>query len=88
MNPSILAMNCLKNILIFQYLLFWQKTKTKKKSNKLVNIIKRGKIDLKIKIEEMSKEEIKIEKPNKIVKIVEDILEFNKKKQSGGGLNI
>ena len=69
----------MKNILIFQYLLFWQKTKTKKKSNKLVNIIKRGKIDLKIKIEEMSKEEIKIEKPNKIVKIVEDILEFNKK---------
>ena len=32
----------------------------------------------------MSKEEIKIEKPNKIANIVEDILEFNKKKQSGG----
>ena len=28
----------------------------------------------------MSKEEIKIEKPNKIANTVEDILEFNKKK--------
>ena len=36
----------------------------------------------------MSKEEIEIEKPNKIVKIVKKILKFNKKKQSGGGLKI
>ena len=81
----------MKNILIFQYLLFWQKTKNKKKNNKIVNIIKRGIIDLKNKIKEMSKKEMQIEKPNKRVKTVEDILEFNKKKnqeQSGGGLKI
>ena len=54
-------------------------TKNKNLKEKQVNIIKRGIIDLKNKIEEMSKKEIKIEKPNKIVKIVEDILEFNKK---------
>ena len=36
----------------------------------------------------MSKEEKKIERPNKIVNIVEEILEFNRKKQSGGGLKI
>ena len=81
----------MKNILIFQYLLFWQKTKIKKKNNKIVNIIKRGIIDLKNKIKEMSKKEMQIEKPNKRVKTVEDILEFNKKnnqEQSGGGLKI
>ena len=31
---------------------------------------------------------MEIEKPNEIVKIVEEILEFNRKKQSGGGLKI
>ena len=36
----------------------------------------------------MSEEEKKPQKPNKILKIVEDILEFNRKKQSGGGLKI
>ena len=38
----------------------------------------------------MSKNEIEIEKPNKILKIVEKIIEFNKKiqKKSGGGLKI
>ena len=36
----------------------------------------------------MSKEEKKIERPNKIVNIVEEILEFNRKKQSGGGLKV
>ena len=36
----------------------------------------------------MSKEEIDVEKPNEIVKIVKKILRFNKKKQSGGGLKI
>ena len=36
----------------------------------------------------MSEEEIKIEKPDKIVEIVEMILKFNKQNQQGKGLNI
>ena len=44
--------------------------------------------NLKDEIEKMSEEEKIIEKPDKILEIVEDILEFNRKKQSGGGLKI
>ena len=36
----------------------------------------------------MSENKKEIEKPNKIVKIVEDILKFDKKIQSGEGLKI
>ena len=36
----------------------------------------------------MSEDEKKIEKPDKILKIVEEILEFNKQNQSGKGLKI
>ena len=36
----------------------------------------------------MSKEEREIEKPDKIVEIAEEILEFNKQNQSGEGLKI
>ena len=36
----------------------------------------------------MPEEETKIEKPNEIENIVEEILEFNRKKQTGGGLKI
>ena len=36
----------------------------------------------------MSEEEIKIEKPDKIVEIVEMVLKFNKQNQQGKGLNI
>ena len=36
----------------------------------------------------MSKDEIKTEKPDKILKIVKEILEFNKQKQQGLGLKI
>ena len=36
----------------------------------------------------MSKEERKIEKPDKIVKIVKKILKFNKQKQKGQGIKI
>ena len=63
-------------------------TKNKNKNNKLVNIIKSGLIDLKDEIKKMSKEEIEIEKPDKILKIVEEILEFHREKQSGHGLKI
>ena len=63
---------------------------TKKKNNnyKLVSVIKSGLSDLKDEIKEMSKEEIENEKPDKILKIVEEILEFNREKQSGQGLKI
>ena len=47
-------------------------TKDKNKNNKYVNVIKCGLRDLKNEIEE-----IEIEKPNKILKIVEEILNFN-----------
>ena len=47
-------------------------TKDKNKNNKYVNVIKCGLHDLKNEIEE-----IEIEKPNKILKIVEEILNFN-----------
>ena len=52
----------------------------------MVNVIKSGLIDLKNKIKEMSEDEKKIEKPDKILKIVKEILEFNK--QKGQGLKI
>ena len=57
------------------------KTKNKKENDKLVNEIKSGLIDLENKIKEMSEDEKKIEKPDKILKIVKEILEFNKQKQ-------
>ena len=56
-------------------------TKDKNKCNKLVNVINSGLIDLKYELEKMSKKEIEIEKPNEILKIVEEILNVNKKIQ-------
>ena len=49
----------------------------RKKNNLLVNTIKIGLSDLKNEIKKMSEDEIIIEKPNKIVDIVEKILKFN-----------
>ena len=85
-------MSCLKNILIFQHLLFWQKksfkTKDKKKNNELVELIKVS--NLQDEIKKMSEDEKKPERPDKILKIVKEILEFNKKipKKLGEGLKI
>ena len=56
-------------------------TKDKKKSSNLVKEIKNRWSNLKDEIKKMSKNEIEIEKPNKILKIVEKIIEFNKKIQ-------
>ena len=58
------------------------------KNDMLVNVTESGLIDLEKKIKEMSEEEIKIEKPDKIVEIVEMILKFNKQNQQGKGLKI
>ena len=60
----------------------------KDKKKNLVNVIKRGLRNLKDKIKEMSEDEKEIEQPDKTLKIVEEILEFNKQNQSGKGLKI
>ena len=55
----------------------------------LVKIIRSGLSDLKNEIKKMFEDEIKNEKPHKIVNIVEKILKFNKlKQQEGKGLKI
>ena len=50
--------------------------KNERKNNKLVNLIRSRLSDLKDKIKRMSKDEIENEKPDKILDIVEEILEF------------
>ena len=60
----------------------------KKKNNELVNVIDSGLGDLKNEIKDMSDKEKQVEKPNKIVDIVEKIRRFNKQKQEGQGLKI
>ena len=50
------------------------------KNNKLVDTIISGLKDLKEEIKDMSQEERKIEKPDDILKIVTEILKFNKQK--------
>ena len=63
-------------------------TNDKKKNDDLGNLIKSGLSDLKNEIENMNEEEKEIEKPNEIVDIVEEILEFSKQNQTGVGLKI
>ena len=50
------------------------------KNSKLVDTIISGLKDLKEEIKDMSQEERKIEKPDDILKIVTEILKFNKQK--------
>ena len=57
-------------------------------NNELVSVINSGLKDLKEEIKEMSEEEKKFEKSDKIVKLVEEILRFNKQKQEGQGMKI
>ena len=60
----------------------------KEKNNKLLSVINSGLKDLKKEIKKMSHEEREIEKPDKIVKIVEEIIKFSKQIQQGKGLKI
>ena len=53
-----------------------------------MSVINSGLKDLKKEIEEMSKEKRENKKPDKIVEIVEEILNFNKQIQQGKGLKI
>ena len=57
-------------------------------NNELVNVINSGLKDLKEEIKEMPEEERETEKPDNIVKLVEEILSFNKQKQQGEGVKI
>ena len=92
MNQKLLTMICLKSILILKHLLSWQKKifeiKDKEKIYDFVKEINNRWSNLKDETEKMSKEEREIEKPDKILQIVEDILKFNKQQQSGTGLKI
>ena len=51
-------------------------------------MISSGLKDVRKEIKEMSEEEIEIEKPEKIVQIVKQILKFNEQVQQGKGLKI
>ena len=65
--------------------MLWQKklyeTKHKKKNDELVELIKVRWSNLKDEIKEMSKEETENKKPDKILKTVEEILNFNQLEQ-------
>ena len=65
-------------------------TKDKKKNSEFVEEIKNRWSNLKHETEKMSKEEIKNEKPNDILGIINEILDFNKEiqKQQGSVLKI
>ena len=63
-------------------------TKSKKKNDDLVSVIKSGLRNLENEIKKMSENEKEDEKPDKILKIVKEILEFNKKIQAGRDLKI
>ena len=60
----------------------------KENKNKLMNVIHSGLKDLKKEIKEMRKEERETEKPDNIIKIVDEILRFNKEKQERQGIKI
>ena len=59
------------------------RTNNNRKNKGLVNLIKSRLTDLKDEIGEMAENEIEIEKPDKMVNIVERIREFNTPNQEG-----
>ena len=58
-------------------------TKDKKENNELVKLIKIRWSNLKDEIEKMSEDEKEIEKPDKTLKIIKEIIEFNEQKKLG-----
>ena len=64
------------------------KTNDQKNNNKLVNIIESGLSDLENETEDKSEEEKWIEKPSEILKIVREILKFNKQNEQVQGLKV
>ena len=86
-------MICLGNILIFQRLLIWQKNHLEdaNKNSEFAKEIKNRWSNLKDKTKETSKEQIKNEKPNEILGIINNIIDFHKevqkqRNQEGQGL--
>ena len=69
-------------------LMFLNRTNDKTKYTELVNMINSGLKDLKEEIKNMSKKEIKIKNPDKIVRVVEMILKFNKQNRQEKGLKV
>ena len=65
-----------------------RRTNDKEKNSELVTIFNSGLKELKEEIKKISKEEIEIEEPDEIVRVVEMILDFNKHNQQGQGLKI
>ena len=63
-------------------------TKNKNKNNELVELINFRWSNLKDEIEKMTENEIKTEKPHKILEIVKEILDFNKKIQKQQDLRL
>ena len=72
--------------------MFWLKklyeTKNKNKNNELVELIKFRWSSLKDEIEKMSEDEKNPKKPDKILKIVKEIHDFNKRIQKRQGLGL
>ena len=63
-------------------------TNDKKRNGELIEVIISRLRNLKKEIEDVSEEEKKIEEPDRIVDVVENIAEFNKQNQAGFGLKI
>ena len=70
------------------YKVLYETNNDKEKNSRLVKIFNSGLEDLEKEIKEMSKEEIEIEKPYNIVKVVKKILDINKHSQEGKGIKI
>ena len=70
------------------YRVLYKTNNDKEKNSTLVEIFNSGLEDLEKEFKEMSKEEIIIEKPYNIVKVVKKILEINKVNQEGKRLKI
>ena len=63
---------------ILTYKVLYKTNNNKEKNSKFVKIFNIGLEDLEKEIKEISKEEIEIEKPYNIVKVVKNILDINK----------
>ena len=69
-------------------LMYLKKTNDKEKNNELVSLINSRLKDFKDEIKKVPEKEKEIEDRELIVKIVEEILKFNKQKQEGQGIKI
>ena len=65
-------------------LTYLNKTNDKEKNHELVSLINSGLKDFKEEINKMSEQERKIEKPESIAEIVEEILKFKEQRQGQG----